>query len=139
MSLQVGDFGVASSSPSALGTPGVLVTNPPYGERLFARVHTEATTADADTSVPRPPRPPRPPAEPREDTAHQHAMQRIGARLRSYFGGWRACVLSPDPELPRQLGMQPRRRFPLFNGAIECRLFCFEIFDRASRQAEAQT
>jgi putative N6-adenine-specific DNA methylase len=67
------------------------------------------------------------------DRAHQLAMQRIGTTLRQHFGGWRACFLSPDPELPRQLGMQPRRRTPLFNGAIECRLFCFEIFDRPAR------
>jgi putative N6-adenine-specific DNA methylase len=64
-------------------------------------------------------------------------MQRIGARLRRDYRGWRACVLSPDPELPRQLGMQPKRRIPLFNGAIECRLFCFEIFERPPREANA--
>jgi hypothetical protein len=33
--------------------------------------------------------------------------------------------------------MQPKRRIPLFNGAIECRLFCFEIFERSPREANA--
>ena len=60
-------------------------------------------------------------------------MQAIGATLRRDFGGWRACLLSPDPELPRQLGMQPARRTPLFNGAIECRLFRFDMVAGSAR------
>mgnify|MGYP000993260957 FL=1 len=39
-------------------------------------------------------------------------------------------MLSSDPALPAQLGMKARRRTPLYNGAIECRLFGFEVFSR---------
>jgi len=84
--------------------PGVVVTNPPYGERLQART--------AASRVPE----------------HESAMQAFGAALKESFGGWRVWVLSSDPRLPRQLGMQEQRRTPLFNGAIECRLFGFEVF-----------
>jgi len=111
------------------GPRGIIVTNPPYGERLYAQLHAPHDLAADERSTGA--APPAPMTD--SDRAHQLAMQRIGATLRQHFGGWRACFLSPDPELPRQLGMQPRRRTPLFNGAIECRLFCFEIFDRPAR------
>lgn len=85
--------------------PGLIVTNPPYGERLQA--HSGAARARA---------------------THEATMQGFGAALKRAFAGWRVCVLSSDAQLPRQLGMQERRRTPLFNGAIECRLFGFEVF-----------
>ena len=118
----------AKQAPPA-GPRGIIVTNPPYGERLYAQLHAPHDLAADERSTGA--APPAPMTE--SDRAHQLAMQRIGTTLRQHFGGWRACFLSPDPELPRQLGMQPRRRTPLFNGAIECRLFCFEIFDRPAR------
>jgi putative N6-adenine-specific DNA methylase len=65
------------------------------------------------------------------DDSHFQAMRAAGTSLRRTFGGWRVCLLSPDGDLPKQLGMQPRRKTPLFNGAIECRLYCFDIFERA--------
>ena len=86
--------------------PGSIVTNPPYGERLQAR-----STAPHEGSDP-----------------HEAAMRAFGAALKERFAGWRVWILSSDPRLPRQLGMQERRRTPLFNGAIECRLFGFEVF-----------
>ncbi|MBN9426086.1 MAG: hypothetical protein J0H09_06225, partial [Burkholderiales bacterium] len=60
--------------------------------------------------------------------AHEAAMRAFGIALKRGFAGWRVHVLSNDPALPRQLGMKERRRTPLFNGALECRLFGFEIF-----------
>ncbi|NBS64043.1 MAG: class I SAM-dependent RNA methyltransferase [Betaproteobacteria bacterium] len=147
--LKVEDFGapraapahVPAPAPSAAPSPapanqalpatprGIIVTNPPYGERLHAQLHAPYEPASGERSSAAEDPAPMTAA----DRAHQLAMQRIGTTLRQHFGGWRACFLSPDPELPRQLGMQPRRRTPLFNGAIECRLFCFEIFDRPAR------
>jgi len=86
--------------------PGLIVTNPPYGERLQAR-----------SSAPH-----EGPARP------EAAIRAFGVSLKEHFVGWRVWILSSDPRLPRQLGMQERRRTPLFNGAIECRLFSFEVF-----------
>ncbi len=147
--LKVEDFGAPRVAPSPAPAPvpaapappapanqappaaprGIIVTNPPYGERLHAQLHAPTEPASGERSTAAGDPAPMTAA----DRAHQLAMQRIGTTLRQHFGGWRACFLSPDPELPRQLGMQPRRRTPLFNGAIECRLFCFEIFDRPAR------
>ena len=57
-------------------------------------------------------------------------MQAIGEAFRRDWAGWQVWMLSSDPALPAQLGMKARRRTPLYNGAIECRLFGFEVFSR---------
>ena len=90
-------------------TPGLVVANPPYGERIAAR-------GEGD----------------RQQSRHEAAMQAIGDALRRNWPGWQVWMLSSDPALPAQLGMKARRRTPLYNGAIECRLFGFEVFSRVS-------
>jgi len=82
--------------------PGVVVTNPPYGERLELRA---AGSPDA-------------------------AWGEVGRVLKREFAGWKVFVLTSDARLPAHLGMKEKRRAPLYNGAIECRLFGFEIFAR---------
>ena len=78
---------------------GVIVSNPPYNERV--PIDTETWRA-------------------------------FGATLRNHFGGWRALLLSSDRGLPGQLGLRERRKTPLYNGQIECRLFEFEMRQRAA-------
>ena len=78
--------------------PGVIVSNPPYNERV---------SIDLDT------------------------WREFGATLSNHFGGWRSLLLSSDRRLPGQLGLRERRKTPLFNGQIECRLFEFEMRQRA--------
>ncbi len=82
--------------------PAMIVTNPPYGERMALR----ADGGDA-------------------------SLAPLGRCLKEHFGGWTVCLLSSDRELPRTLGMKARRKTPLFNGPIECRLFRFEVFGGA--------
>ncbi|MCC7058773.1 MAG: class I SAM-dependent RNA methyltransferase [Burkholderiaceae bacterium] len=93
--------------------PGFIVTNPPYGERIGAEeAPFTAHAAGVDAA------------------SHQRIMRDFGVTLRTHFSGWQAWLLSSDRELPGQLGMKERRRTPLYNGAIECRLYGFEIFAR---------
>lgn len=73
---------------------GVIVTNPPYNERVSIPVEQ---------------------------------WRAIGATLRNHFGGWQAFLLTSDRGLPGQLGLRESRKTPLFNGAIECRLFQFSM------------
>ncbi|MCM5570002.1 THUMP domain-containing protein [Burkholderiaceae bacterium FT117] len=87
--------------------PGLVVANPPYGERLDAQGAGQP--------------------------AHEAAMHAIGDCLRRSWSGWRIWMLSADPALPRQLGMKESRRTPLFNGAIECRFFRFDVFGPPER------
>jgi putative N6-adenine-specific DNA methylase len=88
---------------------GLIVSNPPYGVRL-------------------------------EDEAKLAAFYPLlGDSLKQRFAGWVACLLTGDPLLPKLIGLKPSKRTPLYNGAIECRLFRFEIVEgrpqRASRSA----
>ncbi|MCL4747798.1 MAG: class I SAM-dependent RNA methyltransferase [Burkholderiaceae bacterium] len=90
----------AARATAPFDEPGVIVTNPPYGERI--EIAPAGHAGDA--------------------------WRAIGENLRERFGGWSVWVLSGDTQLPAALAMKPRRRMPLFNGAIECRLFGFEVF-----------
>ncbi|MCF7978728.1 MAG: bifunctional 23S rRNA (guanine(2069)-N(7))-methyltransferase RlmK/23S rRNA (guanine(2445)-N(2))-methyltransferase RlmL [Chromatiaceae bacterium] len=99
------DSGMAKPIPSAASSepasnpapiPGLLITNPPYGERIGA-----------------------------EDLAGLY--QSLGALLRIQFEGWRAAVLTGNPELGKRMGLRAHRFHTLYNGPIECRLLHFEV------------
>lgn len=81
---------------SPIASPGLLITNPPYGERIGA-----------------------------EDLAGLY--QSLGALLRTQFEGWRAAVLTGNPELGKRMGLRAHRFHTLYNGPIECRLLHFEV------------
>jgi 23S rRNA (guanine2445-N2)-methyltransferase / 23S rRNA (guanine2069-N7)-methyltransferase len=76
---------------------GILVTNPPYGERL-----------EADEAL----------------------YQQLGDLLRRRMMGWETFVLTGNPELAARIGLRPRKRHIVFNGAIECRLLDIPIADK---------
>lgn len=76
---------------------GLMVVNPPYGERLGEK----------------------------KDLAPLYAL--LGRRLRSDFVGWQAAVLTANTELAREMAIRPIRQTTLFNGPLECRLLIFDI------------
>jgi len=80
--------------------PGIVVTNPPYGERL----------GDREALVP------------------LYAM--LGDILLRRFPGWTGYVLTGNRELGGRVGLRPARRHVLYNGPIECRLLVFPISSR---------
>ncbi|HMN84048.1 MAG TPA: hypothetical protein PKA20_29545, partial [Burkholderiaceae bacterium] len=94
----------ASTLRPPFDAPAMIVANPPYGERIALRA----------------------------DQAGDMDLAPFGRCLKEHFGGWTVCLLTSDRELPRTLGMKERRKTPLFNGPIECRLFRFEEFGRAA-------
>lgn len=78
-------------------TTGLVITNPPYGERMG-------------------------------DLATLPALYKaFGDRLRAGFAGWRAAVLTSEPELEHAIGLRLAKHYMLFNGAIECRLALFDV------------
>ena len=85
----------------------MLIANPPYGVRL-------------DT-----------------DAALTALYPQLGDALKQRFPGWTAYFLSGDTRLPKLIGLKPSRRTPLFNGAIECRLYRFEIVAGRHQRATA--
>lgn len=82
---------------------GLLVVNPPYGERL----------------------------EDRERARALHVQ--LGGVLREHFGGWQAAVLTGSPELGLELGLRAHRVHTVWNGAIECRLLRIDVGDASVR------
>ncbi|MEM9067350.1 MAG: bifunctional 23S rRNA (guanine(2069)-N(7))-methyltransferase RlmK/23S rRNA (guanine(2445)-N(2))-methyltransferase RlmL [Myxococcota bacterium] len=89
---------------------GQLVVNPPYGVRLDAR----GSKRDADHG----------------EVAVLYG--RLGDRLKTHFGGWTAHVLAPV-ELVPAVGLKPKSRAVVFNGALECRFASFPIRARQGR------
>jgi len=76
---------------------GILLTNPPYGVRL----------------------------------ADQHKLAAfyplLGDVLKQRYAGWSAFFLTSDLRLPKLIHLKVAKRTPLYNGALECRLFEFPL------------
>lgn len=54
-------------------------------------------------------------------------MQAWASQLKKHFSGWQVNVISADHGLPGSMRLKPKRRIPLFNGALDCRLFMFDM------------
>jgi putative N6-adenine-specific DNA methylase len=83
---------------------GVMIINPPYGVRL-------SRSDDLELFYPK-----------------------LGDWLKQRFTGWRAYVLTGDARLSKLIGLTPSKRIPLFNGALECRLYEFVIVQGGARR-----
>lgn len=55
------------------------------------------------------------------------------AHLKRNFSGWSVNVITSDLELPSKLRLKPNRRFPLYNGPLDCRLFNFQMVTASNR------
>lgn len=49
------------------------------------------------------------------------------AWLKQHYAGWNINLITSDLTLPNQMRLKPKRRTPLFNGSLECRLFSFDM------------
>lgn len=59
--------------------------------------------------------------------AETDLMSRWASHLKQSFAGWQVGVISADLDLPSTMRLKPRRRIPVFNGALDCRLFMFDL------------
>jgi putative N6-adenine-specific DNA methylase len=91
----------------APASSGILVANPPYGERVGS-------------------------AE-----ALERFYPQLGDALKKNFAGWRCHLITADLRLAKLIRLRPARRVPLFNGALECRLYEFDIVAGSHRGAPA--
>ena len=82
---------------AAPANEGIIVTNPPYGVRLG------------------------------EQQELAEFYPKLGDVLKKNFAGWRAYILSADMRLPKLIRLAASKRTPLFNGALECRLFEYKM------------
>ena len=85
---------------------GIIVTNPPYGVRMEDR--------DALAAF----------------------YPKLGDALKKRFSGWTAYILSSDMQLAKGIGLAASKRTPLFNGALECRLFEYKLVSGSMRRVK---
>ena len=83
---------------------GVLVTNPPYGQRIG------------------------------EDEDLKEVYPVWAKHMKESFGGWDTYFLTADLEMPKDMRLKPSRKTPLFNGALECRLFEIKMVAGSNRK-----
>ncbi|AGF48431.1 N6-adenine-specific DNA methylase [Candidatus Kinetoplastibacterium oncopeltii TCC290E] len=60
--------------------------------------------------------------------------QNFSRQLKQYFFDWKVNIISSDLDLPKKLRLKPKRKIPLFNGKLDCRLFQFEIVEKSYRK-----
>ncbi len=90
------------------GVPGLIVTNPPYGERIGAEPGLPALYSE------------------------------LGVVLRERFNGWQAAVLTGNAPLARNLGVYAKRTHRFLNGTLECRLLRFELDAASAQRPAAE-
>jgi len=76
---------------------GLVVANPPYGERLG------------------------------EESELPALYRALGDALKRCYSGWQGAVFTGNPDLGKVMGLRAQKLHPLWNGAIECRLLRFDI------------
>lgn len=105
----------ALEHPSPFQQSGVMLFNPPYGERLELQGGVQRRGARD--------------ALPKNNNSEEFIefLNQFGQHLKNHYAGWQIDVLTADMGLPGQLRMKESKRTPLFNGPLECRLFRFEI------------
>jgi putative N6-adenine-specific DNA methylase len=96
--------------------PGILLTNPPYGERIGVR---------GDSTIP-------------QDEMAVGFYQQLSATLKQRFAGWTVYLFTADLGLPKMLRLKESRKTPFFNGALECRLFRFDMVAGFNRRDAAK-
>ncbi|HEX3527984.1 MAG TPA: RNA methyltransferase [Thermoanaerobaculia bacterium] len=79
--------------------PGLVVVNPPHGERLKG-----------------------------ETPGGSEAWRALGDLLKQRFKGWKAVVLAGGEDRGKNIGLRPRRRIPVMNGPLEARILLFDLF-----------
>jgi putative N6-adenine-specific DNA methylase len=100
VSLSSGDVLVIDAPAEA----GIMIANPPYGERLSEL----------------------------DDLAEFYPL--LGSALKRKFAGWNCYLLSADTRLPKMMRLTPSKKTPLFNGALECRLYEFKMVSGSNRK-----
>ena len=54
-------------------------------------------------------------------------FSQLASHWKKNYSGWSAWVLTPDLKLPGKMRLKESRRVPLWNGPMECRLFKFDM------------
>ncbi|MBP7565512.1 MAG: class I SAM-dependent RNA methyltransferase [Burkholderiaceae bacterium] len=108
-------------------TPGTMLLNPPYGERIEA---AGVAGRGARPQVGR---------EQAQVDDGGEFFNRLASHWKKHYAGWTAWMLTPDMKLPSRMRLKESRRVPMWNGPIECRLFRFDMVRGAARDSRTPT
>ncbi|AIZ64138.1 THUMP domain-containing protein [Hymenobacter sp. DG25B] len=89
---------VKDAKAPAKEEPGIVLMNPPYGERIGEEEEMEAL------------------------------YKTIGDTLKTSFQGYDAYIFTGNLQAAKRVGLKASRRIPLFNGPIDCRLLKYELY-----------
>ena len=117
---------------------GTRMMNPPYGERIAPKGQGQAGY-ERPGAAPRGGRPPREVEGEKFEGAADAGdfYSKLAAHWKKDYAGWSAYVLTPEPKLPTLMRLKESRRTPMWNGAIECRLFRFDLVAGSMRDKPA--
>ena len=85
------------------GANGIMLSNPPYGVRL-AEIQTLHTL-----------------------------YPQLGSWLKQHYAGWRIGMFTGDRDMPKIMRLTPKRKIPLYNGKLDCRLFLLDMVAGSNR------
>lgn len=85
--------------------PGLVIGNPPYGERLSDEA----------------------------ELIKLHSL--LGGQIKQAFGGWRFGLFTGRPDLGHRLGIRAEKLYSFYNGALPCKLLVMEVFGPRSEAA----
>ena len=86
--------------------PGLVLTNPPYGERLG------------------------------EQEALRETYAELGHQLKKEFPGWLAGVFTGNPELGHATGLRSHKQYQMYNGSIPSQLLLFHVREQHGEGTE---
>ncbi|PID94424.1 MAG: RNA methyltransferase [Bacteroidetes bacterium] len=86
--------------------PGLLVINPPYGERL----------KEKEEIIP--------------------FYKEIGTRMKHHYQGWEAWIISGNVEAIKFIELRPARKIKLYNGPLESRLHKYELYKGSRKKEQ---
>ncbi len=119
-------------------TPGIMLLNPPYGERIAAAGVAGVSSRDRY-------REPGAPTRARDNVDLSRAREiaegddggeffaQLASHWKKNYNGWTAWMLTPDLKLPSKMRLKESRRVPMWNGPIECRMFRFDLMKGSVR------
>lgn len=112
---------------------GVLLMNPPYGERIAAAGAAGRNAQERMAHVQRLGR------ETAQTDDGVDFFAQLATHWKKHYSGWQAWMLTPDAKLPSKMRLKESRRVPLWNGPIECRLLRFDLVAGSARPQRSST
>ncbi len=91
-----GDLATFSPHPDK-GQKGLVICNPPYGERLG------------------------------DEASLLYLYQHFGEALRNQCVGWQAGIFTGAPDLCKRMGIRSHKQYSFFNGTIPCKLVLLNV------------